>query len=88
MVKSTHNNAERAFANLFDNFVSVVNMVVVPNLKLLLISVKPIVSGLIDPSPFSPSREGWLLPLPLLAFLNIKVVDGLEFKDLFLFEIR
>lgn len=88
MVKGTDNNAKWTLTDFLYNLVSIVDVVIVSNLKLLLFSIKAIISCLINLTPLSPSRECWLFAFPLLPLLNIEVIDILEFQDFFFLKIR
>lgn len=79
MVEGTDNYAKWTLTNFLYNLVSIVDVVIVSNLKLLLFSIKAIISCLINLTPLSPPRECWLFAFPLLPLLNIKVIDILEF---------
>lgn len=77
MVERADNDTERSLTQLFDDFVTVVHMVVVPHVVLLLIRVKPVVRCFVKAAPRCAARQLRFFTLPLLTLLHVKVVNSL-----------
>lgn len=81
VVKSAHHNSEGTLADFFNNFVTVVDVIVIPNVVLLLVCVVAVVGCFVYLPPVSATCESGLFALPLLSFGLVEVVDGLKVKN-------
>jgi hypothetical protein len=88
MIEYSEHDSKRSFTQLFNNFIAVVNMVIVTDVVLLLVGVEAMISGLIKSSPLTATGKTLLLPFPFLAFLNVEIVNSLVFCDFFFFIVR
>jgi hypothetical protein len=71
VVENAHNDAETTLAEFLDHFVTVGDVVVIPNIVLLLVSVKAVICCFIY---FSPVGAAWLLGLLPFYFLSLGLV--------------
>lgn len=82
MIEASEYNAERTLAKLFNNFVSITNMIIVPDVILLLIGIKPVVGRLMEFAEISATRLLSFITSDFLAFSLIKVIYLWVVKDL------
>jgi hypothetical protein len=77
VVENSEHNAKRTLTQLFNDFVSIVNMVVVATMVLLLIRVESVVGGFIQTAPLSAAWQLSVLASPPLPLLHVEKVNGL-----------
>lgn len=85
MVENSEHNAKRTFTQLFNDFVSIVNMVVVTTVVLLLIRVEAVVRGFIQTAPLSAAWQLGVLASPPLPLLHVEIVHGLVLMNFLAF---
>ena len=56
MVKRSNNDSKGSLANLFSNFIAIINVIIVTDMILVLICVKAIVSCFVDSAPLNTTR--------------------------------
>jgi hypothetical protein len=81
VVEDPEHDAERTLAEFLDHFVPVAQVLVVPMNVFLLVTIEPMVCGLID-LPVGCSTRQLGVSLVLDAFLHVEVVNSFKLKDL------
>lgn len=79
MVKRSNNDSKGSLANLFSNFIAIINVIIVTDMILVLICVKAIVSCFVDSAPLNTTGKVSLLALLFLSLLYIEVIYILVF---------
>lgn len=79
MVKRSNNDSKGSLANLFSNFIAIINVIIVTDMILVLICVKAIVCCFVDSAPLNTSGKVSLLALLFLSLLYIEVIYILVF---------
>jgi adenine C2-methylase RlmN of 23S rRNA A2503 and tRNA A37 len=77
MVENSKDDTEGTFAQFLNDFVPVVDVVVVANVVFLLVCVEAMVGCFVDAAPFCAASHRCFFSFPLQSFLVIKIVDRL-----------